>query len=352
MPKPSVPPQPKAKAQAEAEAAAGMPSSSVPLQPDPASAEAKMAAAMPKPSVPASAAAKTAAGMPKSSAPASSGSTGSSTLDGCDFGQLRALGYTHVSIAGIMYEWCPFSGTYLEAAPGTYEAACAEAETAAGMPNSSVQPQPILAIEDWNHFSSVPPQLDGDHNPKSSVPSQLDADHSSASAEAETAASGSTEAKQEKVPLRAVKFFRKVIRPKLDKGEAVDMDSYFTYWAPQRLKSIKKAFHNTTYEALKADSRDISAHYDGISLQASVENRPKEKLVRIMLKVSTSPNKMCQGGSYAFPTLPTGKVTKKAYLYMDMLRILTMICGHKKADLALIKECHTSVKTYLDFMVA
>ena len=151
MPKPSVPPQLKAEAEAEAEAAAGMPNSSVPLQPDPASAQAKMAAAMPKPSVPASAAAKTAAGMPKSSAPASSGSTGSSTLDCCDFGQLRALGYTHVSIAGIMYEWCPFSGTYLEAAPGTYEAACAEAETAAGMPNSSVPPQPISAIEDWNH---------------------------------------------------------------------------------------------------------------------------------------------------------------------------------------------------------
>ena len=40
---------------------------------------------------------------------------------------------------------------------------------------------------------------------------------------------------------------------------------------------------------------------------------------------------------------------------MDMLRILPMICYlffKKKADLALIKNCHTQVKTYLDFMMA
>ena len=75
----------------------------------------------------------------------------------------------------------------------------------------------------------------------------------------------------------------------------------------------------------------------------------------VMLKVSTPlDGKVCQAGSYAFPVLKTGKVTKQAYLYMDMLRILTMICGHtkKKADLALIKNCHTHVKTYLDIMMA
>ena len=46
------------------------------------------------------------------------------------------------------------------------------------------------------------------------------------------------------------------------------------------------------------------------------------------------------------------KVTKQAYLYMDMLRILTMTCDHKEADLALIMNGHTQVNTYLDIMMA
>ena len=72
-----------------------------------------------------------------------------------------------------------------------------------------------------------------------------------------------------------------------------------------------------------------------------------------MLKVSTPPDgKVCQAGSYAFQVLKTSNVTKQAYLYMDMLRILTVICDHKKADLALITNCHTQLKTYLDIMVA
>ena len=54
-----------------------------------------------------------------------------------------------------------------------------------------------------------------------------------------------------------------------------------------------------------------------------------------------------------FQVLKTSKVTKQAYPYMDMLRILTMICDQKKkADLALIKNCHTQAKTYLDIMMA
>jgi len=49
---------------------------------------------------------------------------------------------------------------------------------------------------------------------------------------------------------------------------------------------------------------------------------------------------------------PTGKVTKQAYLYVDMLHILTMICDHKKADVALIKTCHADAKTQLGFLMA
>ena len=131
------------------------------------------------------------------------------------------------------------------------------------------------------------------------------------------------------------------------------MGSYLADWAPKRLETIKQAFHDITYEVLQAVSRDISVSYTGFSLQAVVEYRTKDTCIRVMLKVSTPlDGKVCQAGSYAFPVLLTGKVTKKAYLYMDMLRILTMICDHKKADLALINKCHTDVRTELDFMLA
>ena len=93
--------------------------------------------------------------------------------------------------------------------------------------------------------------------------------------------------------------------------------------------------------------------YNGLNLQALVELRTKATCIRVMLKVYTPlDGKVCQAGIYAFQVLKTGKVTKQAYLCMDMLRILTMSCDHKTADLALIKNCHTQVKTYLDIMMA
>ena len=68
----------------------------------------------------------------------------------------------------------------------------------------------------------------------------------------------------------------------------------------------------------------MSVSYEGLSLQAFVECRTKGNCIRVMLSVPTPPDgKVCQAGSYGFPVLLTGKATKKAYLYMDMLHILT-----------------------------
>ena len=79
-------------------------------------------------------------------------------------------------------------------------------------------------------------------------------------------------------------MFKKVVQPKLGNEEAVDMSSYVADWAPKRLKLIKIACHDTTYEALKAEARDIFASYKGLNLQASVELWRKDNCIRIMLK--------------------------------------------------------------------
>ena len=53
------------------------------------------------------------------------------------------------------------------------------------------------------------------------------------------------------------------------------MSSYFADWAP-KLENDQKAFHDTTYEALRAEARDISVSYNGLNLQALVKLRTKE----------------------------------------------------------------------------
>ena len=61
---------------------------------------------------------------------------------------------------------------------------------------------------------------------------------------------------------------------------------------------------------------------------------------------------MARFARQALQVAETGRVTKRAHLYLDMLRLLTMIGDHQKADFALIKQWHTYVKTYMDLMVA
>ena len=88
--------------------------------------------------------------------------------------------------------------------------------------------------------SCVQPQHDGGYNPAST---------------AAMAASATETAQHEQVPFKASKLFNKVVQPKLDNEDAVDMSSYFADWAPKRLTIIKKAGHGTTFEALRAEAR-------------------------------------------------------------------------------------------------
>ena len=75
--------------------------------------------------------------------------------------------------------------------------------------------------------SCVQPQHDGGYNPAST---------------AAMTASATETAQHEKVPLKASKLFKKVVQPKLDNEEVVDMSSYFADWALKRLKLIKQHF--------------------------------------------------------------------------------------------------------------
>ena len=86
--------------------------------------------------------------------------------------------------------------------------------------------------------------------PNSSAPTECDGGHNPASAAAETAAATET-AQQEHVPLKASKFFTKVIQPKLDNEDVVGMGSYLADWAPKRLKLIQQAFSRHYLRSVK-----------------------------------------------------------------------------------------------------
>ena len=71
-----------------------------------------------------------------------------------------------------------------------------------------------------------------------------------------------------------------------------------------------------------------------------------------MMKVWTPDGKVTQAGSLVSPTRETACCSRQAYLYMDMLRLLTMFCKHKSANLALMQVWHSEMKTYyMDLML-
>ena len=154
-----------------------------------------------------------------------------------------------------------------------------------------------------------------------------------------------------KIPQKPEKFFKKVVLPKLEKGNPVDIAGYLAEWAPQRLKVIRSAMRDPTYEAMRVEAKSVMTSYDDSTIQCSAEHRPAEG-IRIMMKVRAFNGKLSQAGSHVFPIKENCCCSKNAYLYLDMLRLVTMVCEREKADLARTKAWHSEVKTYIEFMLA
>ena len=148
-----------------------------------------------------------------------------------------------------------------------------------------------------------------------------------------------------KLPQEPDKFFKKVLMPKLQAGQPLDLAGSLADWVPVHLKRCPEA----TYDALRVDVKTITAAYDSLSIYCLAEHRPKEG-VRLMLKVKGPDGKISQGGSYAFPVPETGLCPKHAHLYLDMLHLLARACQHQKADLDQVRAWHDEVKTHMDFI--
>ena len=72
-----------------------------------------------------------------------------------------------------------------------------------------------------------------------------------------------------------------------------------------------------------------------------------------MLKVRMDPEgKLQQAGSKVFPIDQESLCPKHSYLFLDMLRLVLLVCEHEKASIDLIKVWYADVKTYMDFMFA
>ena len=179
-------------------------------------------------------------------------------------------------------------------------------------------------------------------------------------ADAATAADGGTAdaaaaARQAKEKIRKCqkpeKYFQNIMLPKLQNGDPADINGHLADWAPERLRIIKAAMRNPTYEALRVESKSIKTTYDLWTVMCVAEHRAAEG-VRIMLKMKDPYGKVQQTGSYVFPMGGDGCCSKHAYLYLDMLRLLSMLSEHERALPGMLKEWHSNVRTYMDFMFA
>ena len=147
------------------------------------------------------------------------------------------------------------------------------------------------------------------------------------------------------LPQDPEKFFQKVLLPKLQAGQPLDLAESLADWAPVHLTQCTEA----TYNALRVDVKTITAAYNGVSVYGEASNRPKEG-VRLMLKVKGPDGKLYQVGSYKFPAPETGLCPKHAHLYLDMLHLLARVCQHEKADLGQVRAWHNEVKMHMDFI--
>ena len=132
--------------------------------------------------------------------------------------------------------------------------------------------------------------------------------------------------------------FEKVLLPKLQAGQPLDLPGSLAEWVPVHLKRCPEA----TCDALKAECQTITAAYDSLSIYGWAEHRPKEG-VRLMLKVKGPNSKVCQAGSHAFPLGEAGLCPKDARLYLDMLYLLAMVCQHPRADLEQARAWHNEL---------
>ena len=167
----------------------------------------------------------------------------------------------------------------------------------------------------------------------------------SAAPAAAAAAVQEPKGEKRKLPQDPEKFFKKVLLPKLQAGQPLDLAESLADWVPVHLTQCTEA----TYDALRVDVKTITAAYDSLSIYCVASYRPKEG-VRLMLKVKGPDGKLSQGGSYAFPITETGLCPKHARLYLDCLHLLARVCQHEKADLGQVRAWHNEVKLHFDFM--
>ena len=148
---------------------------------------------------------------------------------------------------------------------------------------------------------------------------------------------------ERKLPQDPEKLFKKVLLPKLQAGQPLDLAESLADWVPVHLKRCPEA----TYDALRVDVKTITAAYDSLSIYCLASYRPKEG-VRRMLKVKSPNGNISQAGSHVFPLGETGLCPKHAHLYLDMLHLLARACQHQKAEFDQVRAWHDEVKMHMD----
>ena len=211
------------------------------------------------------------------------------------------------------------------------------------------QPLSIIMQQKEQH----PKQIDNEAK-RAAQPTGLSMEGPTSSAQQPTMARESSTAHEEtfkvppkgpKPPISVKEFYESYVLPKLDGPGPLFMEPFLHVWVPHRYCEVTCHKECPNIQELRDYMRYVYTGHKSLSLWLTVEYRASVGY-RVMLK-SASYNQQQQLGSYVFRGMRDGKISKAAFLWVDMLQLIMLLAKRIEADPLIVKSWFEEAKLYL-----
>ena len=198
-----------------------------------------------------------------------------------------------------------------------------------------------------------PKQIDNEAK-RAAQPTGLSMEGPTSSAQQPTMARESSTAHKEtfkvppkgpKPPVSVKEFYESYVLPKLDGPGPLFVEPFLHVWVPHRYCEVTCHKECPNIQELRDYMRYVQTGHKSLSLWLTVEYRASVGY-RVMLK-SASNNQQQQLGSYVFRGMRDGKISKAAFLWVDMLQLIMLLAKRIEADPLIVKSWFEEAKLYL-----
>ena len=148
-----------------------------------------------------------------------------------------------------------------------------------------------------------------------------------------------------KPPISVKEFYESYVLPKLDGPGPLFVEPFLHVWVPHRYCEVTCHKECPNIQELRDYMRYVYTGHKSLSLWLTVEYRASVGY-RVMLK-SASNNQQQQLGSYVFRGMRDGKISKAAFLWVDMLQLIMLLAKRIEADPLIVKSWFEEAKLYL-----